>query len=349
MRSSLPRFLMLLSLAGCAAPPDSNPETPEGILKKIRETVHQADVVKVSFESTETPEVELPRGWRTRDSGTLLLKHPNKVRLGLSQYHGPINTTAPPYETMVLTSDGIHIGVLQPTDKKCMWTNTPATFREGMEAALFAGRLAVTSWIYRGSKYGGEWVVNENDFPTTYTLRWFKAGQDQQGRKTLEYYADGTEGRGGRNILLRYQPDSFKLLELVVTWPQERRWTSTFRVESSEDVSDDRFTLPPNDLDPPRKAKAQEDLAALRKALDEYAIDNNQYPTTQQGLIALFRSPAGASLPKWKGPYIPGEDLLRDPWGHPYTYQYPRPGTSGYYLFCKGPESAPGTEKGFEK
>ena len=40
----------------------------------------------------------------------------------------------------------------------------------------------------------------------------------------------------------------------------------------------------------------------FKSALDLYRLDTGVYPTTQQGLTALVRSPGNA--PGWKGPYV---------------------------------------------
>jgi general secretion pathway protein G len=83
-------------------------------------------------------------------------------------------------------------------------------------------------------------------------------------------------------------------------------------------------------------AKAQVD--AFEKALDQYRLDLGQYPTSEQGLAALFSPPSGES--KWRGPYIK-KGIPEDPWGR--AYQYRRPGEHGEYdLFSYGKDGAPG-------
>ena len=67
-----------------------------------------------------------------------------------------------------------------------------------------------------------------------------------------------------------------------------------------------------------KTAKAQMD--ALEKALDTYRIDTGHYPSTEQGLVALFLQPVGE--PKWHGPYLK-KAPPPDPWGNPYLYKYP--------------------------
>jgi len=67
-----------------------------------------------------------------------------------------------------------------------------------------------------------------------------------------------------------------------------------------------------------KTAKAQID--ALEKALDQYRLDLGHYPTTEQGLSALFTKPADEA--KWAGPYL-RKTPPPDPWGHAYVYQAP--------------------------
>lgn len=70
-------------------------------------------------------------------------------------------------------------------------------------------------------------------------------------------------------------------------------------------------------------AKAKVDVQALATALKMYKLDNFAYPSTEQGLEALIKQPAGEPVAKnWKqGGYI--ERLPTDPWGYPYQYLSP--------------------------
>jgi general secretion pathway protein G len=65
-------------------------------------------------------------------------------------------------------------------------------------------------------------------------------------------------------------------------------------------------------------ARAQID--ALEKALDQYRLDTNHYPTAEQGLDALTAKPANESA--WRGPYLKKAAPM-DPWGRPYVYRAP--------------------------
>ena len=95
--------------------------------------------------------------------------------------------------------------------------------------------------------------------------------------------------------------------------------------------------------DEARAIAAKQDIASLMQALKLYRLDNQRYPTTEQGLQALTTKPATAPIPpNWKaGGYV--ERLPRDPWGH--AYQYLNPGLHGEIdVFSLGADGAPGGE-----
>ena len=79
--------------------------------------------------------------------------------------------------------------------------------------------------------------------------------------------------------------------------------------------------------DDARIIAAKQDIATMMQALKLYKLDNQRYPTTEQGLQALVAKPtAGPAANGWKsGGYI--EKLPSDPWG--YSYQYLSPGIRG--------------------
>jgi general secretion pathway protein G len=85
-----------------------------------------------------------------------------------------------------------------------------------------------------------------------------------------------------------------------------------------------------------KAARAQID--AFEKALEALRLDTGRYPTTEQGLDALFRQPADES--KWQGPYLKKAVPL-DPWGHPYVYK--QPGDHGDFdILSYGRDGKPG-------
>ena len=95
--------------------------------------------------------------------------------------------------------------------------------------------------------------------------------------------------------------------------------------------------------DEARVIAAKQDIASLMQALKLYRLDNQRYPTTEQGLQALLTKPTATPIPlNWKtGGYV--ERLPRDPWGN--AYQYLNPGVRGEIdVFSYGADGAPGGE-----
>jgi len=83
------------------------------------------------------------------------------------------------------------------------------------------------------------------------------------------------------------------------------------------------------------RAAVAEIKGNLKLALRIYQSDNGAFPTTEQGLQALLKEPAGAK--RWRGPYV--DALPRDPWGRPYRYICP--GRHGAFdLSSVGPDGA---------
>jgi general secretion pathway protein G len=76
------------------------------------------------------------------------------------------------------------------------------------------------------------------------------------------------------------------------------------------------------------KAKAAKiQIQSLASALDLYALDTGRYPSSSEGLEALMQRPGGVG--SWSGPYLKGDVIPKDPWGHQYVYR--SPGQRGPY------------------
>ena len=86
-----------------------------------------------------------------------------------------------------------------------------------------------------------------------------------------------------------------------------------------------------------KAAKIQ--IASLESALDLYALDTGQYPSSSDGLDALMHRPGGVT--SWSGPYLKGNEVPNDPWGKPYIYR--APGEHGPYdIVSYGPKGQEG-------
>jgi general secretion pathway protein G len=93
--------------------------------------------------------------------------------------------------------------------------------------------------------------------------------------------------------------------------------------------------------DDARIMAARQDISTLMQSLKLYRLDNQRYPTTEQGLQALVSKPTGGPAANgWKqGGYI--DKLPKDPWGNPY--QYLSPGLRGEVdVFSLGADGQPG-------
>ena len=100
----------------------------------------------------------------------------------------------------------------------------------------------------------------------------------------------------------------------------------------------------PNVLDRAEDARgtaAKTDVNNLMQALKLYKLDNQRYPTAEQGLQALLVKPTTAPAPvNWKS-YV--DKLPNDPWGRPY--QYLNPGIRGEIdVMSFGADGQPGGE-----
>ena len=93
--------------------------------------------------------------------------------------------------------------------------------------------------------------------------------------------------------------------------------------------------------DDARGTAARTDVNNLMQALKLYKLDNQRYPSSEQGLEALVRKPTVAPAPAaWK-PYL--DKLPNDPWGRPY--QFLNPGVKGEVdVFSFGADGQAGGE-----
>jgi len=94
-------------------------------------------------------------------------------------------------------------------------------------------------------------------------------------------------------------------------------------------------------LDDARSTAARTDINTVVQALKRYKLDNQRYPSVEQGLDALLRKPAANPVPpNWK-PYL--DKLPNDPFGR--AYQYLNPGVRGEIdVFSLGADGQAGGE-----
>jgi general secretion pathway protein G len=91
-----------------------------------------------------------------------------------------------------------------------------------------------------------------------------------------------------------------------------------------------------------KSATAKSQIEMLGAALDAYRLDNGRYPSTEQGLNALWEKPTIDPPANWRAPYL-RKPVPLDPWGHPYAYLFPgQVNTTGYDLLTYGADGKPG-------
>lgn len=88
-------------------------------------------------------------------------------------------------------------------------------------------------------------------------------------------------------------------------------------------------------------AKSRSDIATLSSLLQQYRLDNDRYPTTEEGLNALRVRPSSAR--NWRGPYTT-KDVPTDAWGNSYVYQAPGPDGQDFLVTSYGADGAPSGE-----
>lgn len=77
----------------------------------------------------------------------------------------------------------------------------------------------------------------------------------------------------------------------------------------------------------------------LEQSLEMFKLDVGRFPSTEQGLEALVRKPAG--VVGWNGPYLKGNEVPLDPWNREYHYKYP--GEKGELdIYTYGQNGVPG-------
>ncbi|MFN5582574.1 type II secretion system major pseudopilin GspG [Gemmatimonas sp.] len=95
-------------------------------------------------------------------------------------------------------------------------------------------------------------------------------------------------------------------------------------------------------VDDAKVATARAQIESLATALDGYRLDNGRYPTSAQGLNALWEKPTIDPPGNWREPYV-RKAIPDDPWGRPYVYVSPgKANPTGFDLASYGADGQPG-------
>jgi general secretion pathway protein G len=135
-------------------------------------------------------------------------------------------------------------------------------------------------------------------FNTNGYCRWSRSTKDRIARWT-------------RSGSLRRRGRGFTLMELLVVIAIIAVLASVVAPSVFRNVGDAKH------------AAALSQIELFATALNQYRLDNDGYPSTEQGLAALRTMPAaGDPPPNWRGPYL-SRIVPLDPWGRPYLYVSP--------------------------
>lgn len=93
-------------------------------------------------------------------------------------------------------------------------------------------------------------------------------------------------------------------------------------------------------------SKAKSDVARIQlqsisTSLDMFHVDVGRYPTDEENLDALIHQPAGVG--RWRGPYLNGKEIPKDPWDRSYVYERPA-GGGAFRLRSLGADGVEGGE-----
>ena len=101
-----------------------------------------------------------------------------------------------------------------------------------------------------------------------------------------------------------------------------------------------------NAMEQGRKTAVVRDIGTLEQALTQYYMEMGEYPSSDQGLEALFELPPGSDkADRYRpGGYLSQRKMLKDPWGNDYQYQFPGD-HSRFDLYSLGADGRPGGEE----
>ena len=90
--------------------------------------------------------------------------------------------------------------------------------------------------------------------------------------------------------------------------------------------------------------KVTTDMKSFSTALGNYYLDNNMYPTTEQGLKALIEQPTSDPAPLLWQSYLNIKEIPNDPWSTPYIYRSPGDNGEEFVIISLGKNRREGGE-----
>lgn len=320
-------------------------KSAEDTLKAIEESIGKAKTVGLKFKVEVTPKGE-GEDKKSDAEGSVLVKEGNKVLIAMK------GRQAGKEMEVLVVSDGSKLRIAfrdqgEPKD-------TPQNFKDWVSVSIArvggAGTFGMVGLLGGGDKRPPP------DLRELLQLSEVAHGENDGNARTLTYRVTYADANQTFDVRLWYEPKSLKLLKRTLA--VKSRASQTDVVETYDDyvlgadIPDEKFKLGEGDRTrESRIAATRAALAQLSIALALYEIDNGIYPSTDQGLEALMKKPETDPPAKnWKGPYLAGKALPKDPWGRPYSYKFPGDkNTTGFDLFSAGPDGKAGTDDDVSK
>ena len=99
-------------------------------------------------------------------------------------------------------------------------------------------------------------------------------------------------------------------------------------------------------LEKGKRKTAIAQIKNLETALAAYRLDNNRYPTTEQGLDSLVRAPTMEPVPRnyARNGYLTSKEVPVDPWDNPYVYFSPGLSGEDFTIISYGADGVEGGE-----
>jgi type II secretion system protein G len=326
-------LLLVLLAFGCASPQAPGPDSPDETFRRIREGVEGASTVLFDYRIVDRGSQDDPM---VHEFCSAAIASGNRVSM---TFRAPENGEV----RYRFRSDGKHMSTYPAGATVCDRIDVPDDLVKFIVTCLFRGTFPYDDrMIVRA-----DLMERVKAAQRSASLAGMRSEGTARGLASLSYDVHrGDSGGTATRVRLWYDSKDCRLrkLQTLHQWRGMSVVLTLDNIELNGEVPATAFELPPENPLPKQTAAVKAALAKLDVAIEAYAIDNNGYPTTAQGLSALLQEPEPKPR-KWKGPYVTDAALLTDPWGNAYTYRSPRAGINpqGYDLTSCGPDGKAGT------
>lgn len=218
--------------------------TPEDTFKKIEETLEKAKTIQVGFSCSFTPSKE-GNTVKASASGTLLLKEGNKVKL---ESHLLWNGVV---QDLTLVSDGTRRQIERKQgDQVTRPRASPTPTSMGLHYVRTLARVGMTPSQVLQYIFFADAARSKGALPeSTFTASEFKAGGEGADKDAIMFNVQRDGADQTAKVVLRYDPKTFALRNLVVTFKgaEDMTWVVTETYSEftiNAEIPDEKFKLP---------------------------------------------------------------------------------------------------------